>query len=120
MRSRKALRLVAAVSLTVLLSVAAPAYAEDGDRGGTESAQTAQAEPAESLDTGLLAGAIWVLLLPLVLLARLKVSAARRTTWWSSLPGLDISQISDFLEDYRLEPESQFRRWVPFWGWPLQ
>jgi hypothetical protein len=125
MQPRKTLRLgLTALSLMVLLSIATPAYAaadaESSGKAGRRAEPTAQSEPAETVDTGLLAGATWALLLPLVLLSKLRISAARRTAWWNARPGLDIAQIADYLEDYRLDPDPQFRRWVPFWGWPLQ
>ncbi len=116
MQRRKTLWLgLTALSLLVVLSIVAPAYAA-ADAGSTETgragpaAQSAQPAPAETVDTGLLAGATWVLLLPLVLLARLKISEARRIAWWNARPGLEARQIADYLEDYRLDPDAQFPR----------
>jgi hypothetical protein len=112
MQPRKTLGLIA-IGLLFLLSIAAPAYASaDGGSAetGPPAAQTAQPEPSETVDTGLLAGATWVLLLPLVLLARLRISEARRIAWWNARPGLEARQIADYLEDYRLDPDAQFPR----------
>lgn len=104
---------VALVLLIVFLTTAR-AYGAAGAGGGAghppAAAQTAQPEPAETVDTGLLAGATWVLLLPLVLVAKLKISEARRIAWWNSRPGLEVRQIADLLEDYRLDPDTPFPR----------
>lgn len=114
MQSRTTLRLVLpALGLMFLVSITAPAYSSPANGGGAETgerAQSAQPEPSETVDTSLLAGATWVLLLPLVLLAKLKMSKDRRIAWLSSHPGLDAHQIAAYLEDYRLDPESQFPR----------
>ncbi|HEU4867788.1 MAG TPA: hypothetical protein VFV09_08680 [Actinomycetota bacterium] len=112
MQPRKTIGLTA-LSLLFLLSIATPAYAAAGaGSDGTEppAAPTAQSEPGDTVDTGLLAGATWVLLLPLVLLARLKISEARRIAWWNARPGLKAGQIADYLEDYRLDPDAPFPR----------
>ena len=112
MQPRKTLGLgLTALSLLLLLSITSPAYAANGSaETGPPAAQTARPEPAETVDTGLLAGATWVLLLPLVLLARLKIAEARRIAWWNARPGLEARQIAEYLEDYRLDPDAQFPR----------
>lgn len=112
---RKLIRFVpvALVMLIVFLTTArayGAAGAGEGAGHPPAAAQTAQPAPAASVDTGVLAGATWVLLLPLVLLAKLKISEARRIAWLESRPGLEIHQIADLLEDYRLDPDAPFPR----------
>lgn len=104
---------VALVLLIVFLTTArayGAAGAGEGAGHRPGAVQTAQSEPTETVDTGLLAGATWVLLLPLVLLAKLRISEARRIAWWNSRPGLEARQIADYLEDYRIDPDAQFPR----------
>ena len=104
---------VALALLIVFLTTARAFGASPGSESNAERAavaQTAQPEPAGDVDAGLLAGATWILLLPLVLMARLKISESRRAAWFDSLPRLQSHEISDYLEDYRLDPDAQFRR----------
>ena len=104
----------AALVLLIVLLTTARAFAATavGDATGERAgpAPTAQPEAAEGVDTGLVAGATWALLLPLVLMAKLKISEARRAAWLESLPRLEIDEIADYLEDYRLDPDAQFKR----------